>query len=113
MNNPTDLINKDNADVEIWESGDLGRSEEFVKKSTYNGNKIDEQLELQMISIRLQKNLIEDLKDIAMLNGIGYQPLIKQILKRFDDAEKKQILREKALEQRNLDNNVECRKAAL
>lgn len=99
MNNTTDLINADNANVEIWESGDLGRSEEFVRKSTYSGSKIDDQLELQMISIRLQKNLIEDLKDIAMLNGIGYQPLIKQILNRFVDAEKKKILREKALEQ--------------
>ena len=103
MKNPTLDEMKDNADIEIWESGDLGRSEEFVKKSTYNGSKIDEQLELQMISIRLQKNLIEDLKDIALLNGIGYQPLMKQILKRFVDSEKKKILREKALEQRNIE----------
>ncbi len=44
----------------------------------------------------LQKSLIEDLKHIATLNGIGYQPLIRQILTRFADAEKKRILREAA-----------------
>jgi predicted DNA binding CopG/RHH family protein len=37
----------------------------------------------------MPKELVQDLKDLAKLNGLGYQPLIKQILKRFVDAEKK------------------------
>lgn len=81
--------------TEAWDAGELGKDEEFVKKSSnINDNEIDEALELQMISIRLQKSLIEDFKMIAKINGIGYQPLIRQILKRFADCEKKKILRE-------------------
>ncbi|MFA0159666.1 hypothetical protein [Vibrio sp. 10N.261.46.A3] len=102
---------KDAAEIETWESGKLGRSEEFVRKSKNDGEKLDDKLGLQMISIRLQKSLIEDLKDIAELNGIGYQPLMKQILKRFVDAEKKKILREMALEQRNME--IELKKEAM
>lgn len=82
---------------EAWETGQLGREEEFVKRSEDNIEKeIDEALELQLISIRLQKSLIEDFKYIATLNGIGYQPLMRQVLKRFVDCEKKTILRERA-----------------
>ncbi|WP_081300996.1 CopG family antitoxin [Aliivibrio fischeri] len=97
---------KDAAEIEDWESGALGRSDEFVKKSQHDNSKLDDKLGLQMISIRLQKSLIEDLKDIAELNGIGYQPLMKQILKRFVDAEKKQLLRERALEQRHMEMDI-------
>ncbi|WP_217506160.1 hypothetical protein [Vibrio cholerae] len=103
MKNPTMSLVADTADVELWESGELGRDEEFVRKAQTSDDSLDEKLGLQMISIRLQKSLIEDLKDIAELNGIGYQPLMKQILKRFVDAEKKKILREMAIEQRNID----------
>jgi hypothetical protein len=48
-----------------------------------------------MISIRLQKSLIEDFKMIASLNGnIGYQTLMKQIMHRFVTCEKKRIFKE-------------------
>ncbi len=49
-------------------------------------------LELQPISIRLQKSLIEDYKLIAKLIGTGYQPLMRQVLTRFAEAEKKGII---------------------
>jgi hypothetical protein len=39
---------------------------------------------------------------IAEINGIGYQPLIRQVLKRFAYSEKKRILRERAAEFREL-----------
>ena len=82
---------------EAWdENGQLGRDEEHVKRSEEDIEpQIDKALELQLISIRLQKSLIEDFKYIATLNGIGYQPLMRQILKRFVDGEKKRILRER------------------
>jgi hypothetical protein len=57
-------------------------------------DKINDALELHPISIRLNKSLIEDLKMIADLNGLGYQPLIRQVLTRFTDCEKKKILQE-------------------
>lgn len=75
---------------EAWENGSLGRDENFVKVATdITEESVDDALGLQLISIRLQKSLIEDLKWIAKLNGIGYQPLIRQVLTRFVNAEKK------------------------
>ena len=90
--------NKIESTTEAWETGKLGSDEEFVRVDTDIDDKaIDEALELQMISIRLQKSLIEDMKMIAKINGLGYQPLIKQILKRFVDGEKKMMLRDEAI----------------
>ncbi len=88
---------------EVWEDGSLGREEEFVHVSkAVDDAALNEAAGLQPISIRLQKSLIEDFKMIAEINGIGYQPLIRQVLKRFADAEKKRILREKSAEMRSL-----------
>lgn len=84
---------------EAWENGELGREEKYVKKADKGiQGQLDKALDMQMISIRLQKSLIEDLKFIATLNGLGYQPLMRQILKRFVDGEKKKILRDAAYE---------------
>ncbi|MET0072170.1 MAG: hypothetical protein ABW096_19200 [Candidatus Thiodiazotropha sp.] len=80
--------------VEAWESGELGRDEKYVEVYQPKDSAIDDALELQMISIRLQKGLIEDLKMIAQVNGLNYQPLIRQILQRFVDSEFKKLARE-------------------
>ena len=76
-------MNEDNA----WESGGLGTEAAFVSKSEEDSG-VDDKLGLQMVSIRLQKSLIEDLKELSELNGIGYQPLMRQVLKRFVDAQR-------------------------
>lgn len=90
---------------EAWEDGSLGREEEFVRVSkNVDGAALDAAAGLQPISIRLQKSLIEDFKMIAEINGIGYQPLIRQVLKRFADSEKRRILREKSLDMRAMDD---------
>lgn len=82
---------------EAWEEGALGRDEAYVERADEGLEAaIDEAVELQMISIRLQKSLIDDFKLIAEINGLGYQTLMRQILKRFADCEKKRILREYA-----------------
>lgn len=84
---------------EAWDNGDLGRDEEFVRVSkSVSEEALNAAAELHPISIRLQKSLIEDFKMIADIHGIGYQPLIRQVLKRFADSEKKRILREKSAE---------------
>jgi hypothetical protein len=44
---------------------------------------IDEGLGLQMISLRLSKTLIEQFKELAKLDRIGYQPLIRQVLTEY------------------------------
>lgn len=64
-----------------WEQGEIGQSEDFVKKTSPEKEKaIEEGLDLQMISIRLQKELIDELKHLAHQAGIGYQPYIRQLL---------------------------------
>jgi len=86
--------------AEAWESGELGRDEEHVAVANdVDQEKVDDSLELQMISIRLQKSLIEDLKMIAKYNGLGYQPLIKRFLTRFAESEKRLIMRKLIKEQ--------------
>ena len=65
-----------------WENGDLGADENYAATvDTATENSIDEAACSHLISIRMQKGLVEDLKLIAALNkGIGYQTLMKQIL---------------------------------
>ncbi len=80
---------------EAWDLKELGATEKFAAIAPDDVQMLtDQHLDLQPISIRLEKSLIEDFKLIASLQGIGYQPLMRQILKRFADFEKKQILRE-------------------
>ncbi len=85
--------------AETWENGLLGQSEEHVKVAgRIDEGLINDALGLQLISIRLQKTLIDDLKLIAKMHGLGYQPLVRQILTRFADAEKRLLLADKAVE---------------
>ncbi|MDP2091411.1 MAG: hypothetical protein Q8K17_00280, partial [Pseudohongiella sp.] len=78
---------------EAWEEGALGRDEQYVQVSDENlDSELDASLGLQLISIRLQKSLIEDFKMIAQYHGdIGYQTLMRQILRRFATSEAKRI----------------------
>ncbi|WP_052314994.1 hypothetical protein [Thiocystis violascens] len=80
---------------EAWDRRELGADSNFVVVADdTDDDAIDAALDLQPISIRLQKSLIEDFKMIAQLNDIGYQPLMRQVLARFADSEKKRILRQ-------------------
>ena len=75
---------------DAWESGELGQSEDHVRKvSAEREKKIDESLDLQMISLRLQKNIIEELKALAHEEGLGYQPYIRQLLSHHVRSKKK------------------------
>lgn len=80
-------------DEAAWESGPLGKSEEHAKpfEEPIEAD-IDNSAQLQMISIRLPKYVIDSFKFIAMRNkNIGYQTLMRQILHRFVVAELKNI----------------------
>ena len=90
---------------EAWNSGALGRDEAFAELEL-DPLAIDDAADLKMISIRLEKSLIEDFKMIASLSGLGYQPLMRQALKRFAESEKKQLLVEA------YNANLERKKAA-
>jgi hypothetical protein len=81
---------------DAWEERTLGADEKFVEVVDQAEEElINEAAGTQLISIRMSKCMIDDFKMIASLNGsIGYQTLMKQILQRFVDSEKKRILRE-------------------
>jgi hypothetical protein len=62
---------------------------------------LDERLGLQTISIRLQRCLIDSLKELAEEDGIGYQPYVRQVLMRhvrhIDHERREKIKREKRI----------------
>ncbi|WP_129136365.1 hypothetical protein [Luteimonas sp. YGD11-2] len=71
-----------------WDTGELGLSVEHARPTTKeHAVAVDDALGLQLISIRLPKRLIDDLKLIAGDEGLGYQPLIRRVLMRFAAAE--------------------------
>lgn len=75
-----------------WDDGTYGTSEEHARKAELPDDmmaQFDKAASMTLISIRLQDELIADLKEIAALHGIGYQPMVRQLLKRFVVAEKK------------------------
>ncbi|MEX2122369.1 MAG: hypothetical protein WD795_00620 [Woeseia sp.] len=80
---------------EAWDSGKLGRDADFAKVSeAIKQSRVEKALGLKPISIRLHQAMIDDLKVIAEIHRVGYQPLMRQILQRFIDCEKKQIIRD-------------------
>ena len=86
------IYNEIHANTDKWESGELGATQEFVKVSEFTAKDLQKSIELQPISLRVNKDLLEDLKSLAKMHNIGYQPLMKQILKRY--AEKRRLANE-------------------
>lgn len=84
--------------AEKWEDGTYGTDAKHAVLVPEASAALDEAMELQLISIRLQKNLIENLKAIAAHHGIGYQPMIRDLLNRFALSEAKRIFNEKLSE---------------
>jgi uncharacterized protein (DUF4415 family) len=77
---------------EAWESGELGQSHEYAKVAPSKlASEIDDALGLQMISIRLDKELIDMFKLLGGKYQMGYQPLMREALKRFVDGELKMV----------------------
>jgi len=71
---------------------------------------VDRAAGTRLISIRMDQQMIDDLKFIASRHeGIGYQTLIKQILARFIEAEKKQLWREEVSKVLKAERDEEAR----
>lgn len=71
-------------DAEKWEQRELGAAEKYAAPSPQDeSDSVDSALGLQLISIRLQANLIEELKELAVQEGLGYQPLMRMVLTRY------------------------------
>ena len=78
---------------EAWESEALGADEKHVRVASPEiGKQVDDALGLQMISIRLDKGLIDSFKILAAFHGIGYQPMMRDALKKFAECEMKAIV---------------------
>jgi predicted DNA binding CopG/RHH family protein len=70
--------------AEAWDIRALGASADHVAVAEPAFEQgLDKALELQSISIRLPKQLIEQYKLIAHFHGVGYQPLMRDTLTRF------------------------------
>ena len=78
--------------AENWEARRLGADEAFVAVSDVDESLVDQAVGMKMISIRLPASLIDDFKALATMHGLGYQPLMRQILERFAESEKKRLL---------------------
>jgi len=79
--------------AENWETGKLGLSHETaVMASAEETAAIERAVGMQLISMRLPRTLLETLKEIAKHHGIGYQPMVRDLLTRFALSEIKVIL---------------------
>jgi hypothetical protein len=83
---------------DAWDTRALGADEAHVKEAPDRSVALAAALDLHPVSIRLQKSLIENLKALAHLHGLGYQPLVRQILTRWVDAELRLMVTKRAQE---------------
>lgn len=86
------------SNVELWERGELGQSAEHAVVAQGSKQEVEDALGMQLISIRLQKQLLGDLKKIAEYHGVGYQPMIRDLLNRFARSEILSIIKERMSE---------------
>lgn len=82
---------------EAWEERTLGADEEHAAGADASHEvALDEALGLQSIAIRLPKEMIRQYKLIAHFHGVGYQPLMRDVLARFVPPALKEILEAEA-----------------
>ena len=104
MNDTTAKI--DSTD-EAWDSGALGASEAHAEFAPAGlDEQIDASLGLQAISIRLPKQLIEAYKLIAAHHGLGYQPLMRDILQRFVPEGLREVLQHHEVKADEVDSKM-------
>ena len=77
-----------------WEEKDADLEAACVQAPVGEAEAVQRALGLQMVSMRLQPELVDNLKQIAAHHGIGYQPMIRDLLNRFAHSEIQQILQD-------------------
>ncbi|WP_201584611.1 hypothetical protein [Psychrobacter immobilis] len=117
MNTKQTTREKFYADADKWENRELGAEEEYVKRSSMpealkkllNG-KTEENPngKMQLISIRLPEALIDDLKRIGEIEGLGYQTLARTVLHRFVEAENRKELNKVLAENIRLERELKA-----
>jgi len=72
------------ADNKLWETRQLGASPEHaVRVSEEEDRALDDGMNLQLLTFRIQKPIVDQLRQLAKLEGIGYQPLMRQVLTKY------------------------------
>ena len=80
---------------DAWDTGELGRdAQDVAVADAAHDAALDEALGLQSISIRLPKELISQYKLIAHFHGVGYQPLMRDVMQRFVKGAMQEILQQ-------------------
>lgn len=92
------MTHKIKGTAENWESGELGLNPGSAQRVSVEETAAIEKatgLNMQLISIRMPADLLRVLKEIAKYRGIGYQPMIRDLLDRWAVGELKTILNER------------------
>ena len=87
--------------IEAWETGQLGADEAFAipyNLTKEENNQIDEALDLEEVTIRLEQEVIEQYKLIATVNNINYKTAIRSIIKAYANFQAKSIIDDKQKE---------------
>jgi predicted transcriptional regulator len=94
------MSEKNEGTSEAWETGALGRSEEHAERSAQplEEGAIDAAFGLELVTLRVDTEVLQGLKEIARYRGVGHHPLIRQMLRRFVDSEFRQIAQERMRE---------------
>lgn len=111
------------SDIDEWENGNLGDTEEFDVPSTMHKdlrklldgtseNHLDcsDSKAMQLISMRLPTTLIHDLKAIGEVENLGYQTLAREVLTRFVEAENRRKINELLSEHRRMKKEIKSLK---
>lgn len=95
-----DRLNDILEDADKWDNREYGADERYVKVAPVEEEEeLDRAIGMKAISIRLPVKLIDSLKLIAEVEGVGYQPLIRDVLDRFAGHEVSRIASEIKKEQ--------------
>lgn len=79
--------------TEDWDSRAVGASPEHAVAAPKSENDaVDAALGLRSIAIRLPVEMIDQYKLLAHFHGVGYQPLMRDVLARFVPQAMKELL---------------------
>ncbi|KUF37946.1 hypothetical protein [Comamonas kerstersii] len=91
-----------------WDERQLGASAEHAQvASAEHLGALNDALGMQSISIRLPKEMIEAYKMIAAHHGVGYQPLMRDILQRFIPEGLKEVMAHHVHEAKEAEERME------
>ena len=71
-------------DTELWETGQLGASEKYVRVvPEKEARRIEKALGIETVMLRMPKVLGDELRKLAKKEKIGYVPFIREVLDKY------------------------------